>query len=177
MFDKLFLYKVSKLILNKIVTYRYTSLMTSFGVVVIVFINLTKINIIYILISTLVKVNQLNVEKFLILFFCISTGYILDLHKKKAGDLKELELKNQSYSIFKATMESLNDLMSNYIQSVQLYRLEMDEMGDPLLNKELDDVTQALLINLRELEISEEVKVEKLFTNLSTLNNKLEKVH
>lgn len=176
MFEQLSKKRMVKLLAEKIKNYKYTFLFTGMGVILITFLKIININLFYILLSTIASLYKLNIQEFLILFLFTSSGFVLDLYKKRIEYIKILNLKNQSYSIFKATMESLNDLMSNYIQSVQLYRSEMEGKSNPQIEKELDEVTGTLLLHLRELEESEEVKEEELYANISLLKNKLEDI-
>jgi uncharacterized protein YacL len=154
---------------SKIKTYKYTLVMTSFSVFVLFMSNVIHLKTFQHVVQILNELNRRAIDEIIFLSLFVVTGLLIDLFITKAINKKHIMKRDISYVVFKATMETLNDIMSNYIQSVQLYRSDMAGKSDPQIEKELDEVTELTLDKLRYLELTEEVRADHLYKEINIL--------
>lgn len=162
-------------VVNGVKSYKYTSIMSVVGIIILIVAEIGGVDLTKYFILTIQKLSETNIDHEIIVVLLLTMGYIIDVRMKMQRLRQNLELKNKSYSVFKATMETLNDMMRNYIQSVQLYRIEMSNQSNMEIERELDIVTGKILDKLVDLEMSEVVNEEVLFDTIHMLKKRLTK--
>ncbi len=143
---------------NIIKVYKCTFAMVIIGVLISILINVMDLDIFQNISSSFLIIRRLEIDELLIFLFLVLIGSFIDFRVKVSIYKQNILIKNNSYSVFKATTESLCDMMCNYIQSVQYYRSEMEGKSDLQIEKELDEATEILLNKIRDLELIEEIK-------------------
>lgn len=160
---------------DKTKTYKYTFILSSFSGFILFVSNIIHLETSKYFVHILNEINRLGIDGIIFMSFFIVTGIVIDILISNSKHKNYIMKENISYAVFKATMETLNDIMGNYIQTVQLYRSDMAGKSDSQIEKELDEVTELTLDKLRNLELTEEVELNLLFRNIHILKNKLTK--
>ncbi len=150
--------------------YKCTIILLFAGILFYVLKSILNLSVTENIISIFNFVNDLKIERILFPVFLILIGLLVDVHRAESRRKQKIILENNSYSIFKATMESLNDIMSNYIQLVQHYRLEVSCNTE--LEKELDELTETTIMKLRDLGLIEKITKDQLSDQLAVLKIK-----
>ncbi len=149
-----------------------TIMSTVLGFIVIGICWLTKTDLSQYISKVITTIGQVKLNNIVIFFLLIIVGVLIDIHRNQIHNKQLLILKNNSYETFKATMESINDMVSNFIHSVQLYRLDTEGTTDPEKEKELDEMIASIIKKLRDHNLVDNIIIDQLGPEVYLLRTK-----
>lgn len=149
--------------------FSYTIIFAALGILFVSISDISSYNLAGIFIKIILKINLFKFTSIILFLIIAAIGVLVDIHKNELRNKYIMTLEKNSYATFKATMESINDTMSNFIQSVQLYRIETEGKTDPEKEKELDEMIKSVIYKIRDQSLMEEIVKEQLTKELYIL--------
>lgn len=144
--------------------FRATIIATLIGVAVWVLTLMSNIELFEILTETLESLEQFEADEIFMGAIFIGIGLIIDFRSMKRRRDHQLEIFKQRLAVLKSTMHSVEDIVGNSLNRLQLFRLQAEECADFPQDsiKELDNMireTSARLKTLSDLEDTPEREV------------------
>ncbi|PKL90359.1 MAG: hypothetical protein CVV23_00460 [Ignavibacteriae bacterium HGW-Ignavibacteriae-2] len=99
----------------------------------------------------------------------IIIGLSLDFYRKELKHKRKKISKDNSYSIYRAILESINEIICNYIQSMQLYKIKMEDKSDMQIEIDFDELTSTTISKLKKMQFVDEVENENFNTDSSII--------
>ena len=68
-------------------------------------------------------------DKLLIAVLFVLCGFIIDMHMIKSREEREMAIQEHRLRVLRATMNSVNDINNNFLNSLLLFRMEAEDKG------------------------------------------------
>ncbi len=147
----------------------YTIGFTGLGIVFMLLLHMIDFNLLQSLGENLISLSQMKYSGFIVFAIIVIIGVLFDIHKNQLHEKHLLLIEKNSIETFRATMESLNDQLSNFIQSIQLFRIEIDGKVKIEREKEIDEAINNIIQKLRDENLMQRVVKEKVYSDIYLL--------
>ena len=137
--------------MKKVLRFPFASSAFVLAVVLVLVVAFTDIDLVRLNLKLLEEIEKNKVDDLLVAFALVVVGLLIEVFVARQRKKRETEIQEQRLRVLKATMRTVHDLVNNFLNNMQFFRLETEDALSPEAAELFDKVIQETSAKLKAL--------------------------